>query len=409
MKKQVIIIGGGAAGMVGAIAARRQGAEVIILERNPRVGKKMLATGNGRCNFTNMNADAGCYSGNNPKFVYSPLAAFSVEDTLAFFEKLGIQHKVEDLGKVYPNSDQASSILDVLLYELEKTGIQVICNTFVTHISGKNGRFLIETEGGNSYKGDRIILAAGGKAMPSSGSDGNGIELATKLGHHATDIFPALVQLMLEGSFFKRIDGVKFVGSAEILVNNKSVAQDSGDILFTNYGISGPPILQISRKAGEALQLQKKPLVRVTIMDGKSKEEVKEMVQRRIQLAPAKPVDFSFVGFINKRLIPVMLEEAGIQDRNKNASELSSAELERLVTILTDWRIPIRGTKSWPSAQVTAGGVDTREINQDTMESKLVEGLYLAGEVVDVDGLCGGYNLQWAWSSGYLAGQNAAW
>jgi predicted Rossmann fold flavoprotein len=409
MKKHVIIVGGGAAGMVAAISARRQGAMVTVLERNPRVGKKLLATGNGRCNFTNINADVNCYSGNDPKFVYSALSAFTVEDTLRFFEKLGIQHKVEDLGKVFPMSGQASSMLDVLLYEMEQSGIQIICSAYVTDLEKKNKRFYIRTESGRIYEGDRVILAAGGKAMPSSGSDGNGLELAAKLGHRITDVFPALVQLMLDGKYFKRIDGVKFVGTAEVLYNKKTLARDRGDILFTNYGVSGPPILQISRKAGELLNQQKQPLLKVVIMDEMGREELREIIKKRIQAGPAKSVDFSFVGLINKRLIPVVLIEAGIEDFKRPVSSLSQFEIEQITQILTDWRFRIRGTKSWPSAQVTAGGIDTREIHQETMESKLTEGLYLAGEIMDIDGLCGGFNLQWAWTSGYLAGQNAAW
>jgi predicted Rossmann fold flavoprotein len=409
VKRNVIIIGGGAAGMVAAISSRRQGANVTILERNPRVGKKLLATGNGRCNFTNINTDVQYYNGNNTKFVYSALSAFSVEDTIRFFEKLGIQHKVEDAGKVFPMSGQASSMLDVLLYEIEQSGIQVDCNTYVTDLEKKGDKFVIHTEAGRTYKSDGVILATGGKAMPSSGSDGNGLELAERLGHRVTDIFPALVQLMLEGSYFKRIEGVKFVGTAEVIYKNKTLAQDSGDILFTNYGVSGPPILQISRKAGELLNQNKKPLLKVKIMDGMSKEEVGELIRKRINLAPGKPIDFSFVGLINKRLIPVVLKESGIENLNQPASGLPQYDINTIAHILTDWRFPIRGTKSWPSAQVTAGGIDTKEINPVTMESNLINGLYLAGEIMDIDGLCGGFNLQWAWSSGYLAGQNAAW
>jgi predicted Rossmann fold flavoprotein len=337
------------------------------------------------------------------------LSAFTVEDTLRFFEKLGIQHKVEDLGKVFPMSGQASSMLDVLLYEMEQSGIQIICSAYVTDLEKKNKRFYIRTESGRIYEGDRVILAAGGKAMPSSGSDGNGLELAAKLGHRITDVFPALVQLMLDGKYFKRIDGVKFVGTAEVLYNKKTLARDRGDILFTNYGVSGPPILQISRKAGELLNQQRQPLLKVVIMDEMGREELREIIKKRIQAGPAKPVDFSFVGLINKRLIPVVLIEAGIEDFKRPVSSLSQFEIEQITQILTDWRFRIRGTKSWPSAQVTAGGIDTREIHQETMESKLTEGLYLAGEIMDIDGLCGGFNLQWAWTSGYLAGQNAAW
>jgi len=406
----VIIVGGGAAGMVAAISARRMGADVTILERNPRVGKKLLATGNGRCNFTNIHAEAGagCYSGNNPKFTFGALSAFSVHDTIRFFEKLGVLHKIEELGKVFPMSDQASSILDVLLYELNETGVKIFCDTYVKDIEKRRNQFFVHTEGGNTYKGDRVVFTPGGKAMPSSGSDGNGTDLALKLGHKVTELFPALVQLMLEGDWFKRIDGVKFKGTAEVIYNNKSIAKDNGDILFTNYGVSGPPILQISRKAGELLQRGKKAVLKVVIMDQTNKEELNNLIRKRIQAGGGKPVDFNFVGLINKRLIPVVLAQAGIKDLKRPASSLSAAEVDKIAEILTNWRFNIRGTRSWPSAQVTAGGIDTREINPNTMESKLIKGLYFAGEVMDIDGMCGGFNLQWAWSSGFVAGQHAA-
>jgi hypothetical protein len=407
-KKQVIVIGGGAAGMIAAIAAGRRGAEVTILERNPRVGKKILATGNGRCNFTNIFADYSHYYGHNPKFSNRILADFTVDDTIRFFEKLGIEHKVEDAGKVFPMSDQASSILDVLRYELNETGITVISEAYVKNITRKKAGFTIELANGQACRGERVIIAAGGKAMPASGSDGNGFALAARLGHNVTSIFPALVQLMLDGPFFKRIDGVKFVGTAEIIHNNKSLAKDKGDILFANYGVSGPPVLQLSRKAGELLNQGQEAYLKITIMDMMAEEEVRKLIRKRFQLNPHKPVDFSFVGLINKRLIPVILAEAGIKDLKCPVVALSAQEQDKITRILTDWRFKIRGTKSWASAQVTAGGVNTREINENTMESKLVKGLFFAGEILDIDGQCGGFNLQWAWSSGFIAGQNAA-
>ncbi|MGE5607329.1 MAG: NAD(P)/FAD-dependent oxidoreductase, partial [Bacteroidota bacterium] len=267
VNKQVIIIGGGASGMMAAISARRQGAEITILERNPRIGKKILATGNGRCNFTNINADITCYQGSNPQFAAGALSQFGVKDTLAFFEKIGITPKIEDFGKVFPMSDQASSILDVLMYELKETGVNIVCNAFVKSIIKKNAGFAIETEEGSTFHGDSVIIAAGGRAMPSSGSDGNGFQLAKMLGHTITDIFPGLVQLKLEGGFFKQIQGVKFVGTAAILRNDKPVAQDRGDILFGDYGVSGPPIFQISRKVGELLREEQEPILKLTIMD----------------------------------------------------------------------------------------------------------------------------------------------
>lgn len=407
-EKRVVIVGGGAAGMMAAISAARFGADVTILEKNPRVGKKILATGNGRCNFTNINAGYGCYCGEKPGFVQKALSEFTVSDTIRFFEELGIQHKVEEMGKVYPMSDQASSILDVLLYELNRLGVNIICDSDVTDIMHENDSFIIRTKAGRIYRGDSVVLAPGGKAMPSSGSDGYGYDLALKLGHTMTDIFPALVQLMLEGDFFKSIDGVKFVGTAEIIDNNRPVIKDRGDILFTNYGVSGPPVLQISRKAGEILKSGKKATLKISILDTMSEEEVIALINRRFESDLNKTVEFSFVGLLNKRLIPVILRQAGIKDLKRPVSDITSKERERIANILTDWRFNIRGTKSWPSAQVTAGGISTREIDENTMESLLVKGLYFAGEIMDVDGMCGGFNLQWAWTSGFIAGRSAA-
>lgn len=407
MKKKVAVIGGGAAGIVAAISARRAGAEVTILERNPRVGKKILATGNGRCNFTNVNADVPWYHGKNPSFAKGALKAFTVQDTLRFFQELGIEPKVEEMGKVFPMSDQASSILDVLLYAIDESGIEVITDTCVTGITKKGSQFELKAETGSTFQADSVILAAGGKAMPSSGSDGNGYQLAVKLGHTMTEIFPALVQIMLEGSFFQRIEGVKLVGTAEILHHDRSLAQDRGDILFANYGVSGPPILQISRKAGELLQQGKEAVLKICILD-MPKDELAQIIDRRCGANSNKSVEFSLVGLINKRLIPVVLREAGIEDLKKPAARVTAKERASILNVLTNWRFKIRGTKSWPSAQVTAGGINTDEVDENTMESKIVKGLFLAGEILDIDGQCGGFNLQWAWSSGYIAGKHAA-
>jgi len=408
-KKRVIVVGGGAAGMMAAISARRLGADVTILERNPRVGKKLLATGNGRCNFTNIQADVTCYYGQNPEFARAVLAAFPVAETIRFFEKLGIEHKVEEAGKVFPLSDQASSVLDVLLYELRELGVNIICDACVKTIAKQQQEFVVGLENGAVYLADRVILTTGGKAMPASGSDGSGYELAQQLGHSVTALFPALVQLKLDGPYFKRIEGVKIVGTAEIIHGGQSLAKDRGDILFGNYGVSGPPIFQLSRKAGELLNEGREAYLKITIMDMFAKDELRAIISRRFQVGAKKPVDFSLVGLVNKRLIPVLLLTAGISDFNQRmVADLIAEEVARIVDVLTDWRFRIRGTKGWPNAQVTAGGVATREIDESTMESKLVPGLFFAGEIVDIDGQCGGFNLQWAWSSGFVAGRQAA-
>lgn len=406
---QVAVIGGGAAGMMAAISARRHGADVVILERNPRIGKKILVMGNGRCNYTNIHAgDVKHYHGQNPKFVYSALSQFNVEQTINFFERLGIAPKVEDGGRVFPMSDQASSVLDVLRYELERTGVEVICDAFVNNIERIGDKFRISTEQGLAVSADRVVVAMGGKAKPSTGSDGNGYDLVKKLGHTIIDIFPGLVQLKLEGNFFHQIKGVKTVGTVELISGNKRLGRERGDILFADYGVSGPPVFQLSRKAAELIYRGKEAILKISIIDTMNLEELDQMLRRRFEYGPQKTVEFSLVGLINKRLINVILKQAGIRNPRLPVANISAQERRQIASILTDWRLVVTGTKSWPSAQVTAGGVDSREIDQRTMESKKIKGLFFAGEIIDIDGDCGGFNLQWAWSSGYVAGANAA-
>ncbi|NLC53160.1 MAG: NAD(P)/FAD-dependent oxidoreductase [Firmicutes bacterium] len=408
LKKQVIIVGGGAAGMLAALTARHHGAAVTLLERNPRVGKKILVTGNGRCNFTNINADYQCFQGGNPEFAKHALAVFGSEATMAFFAKLGVVPKVEEEGKVYPWSDQASSVLDLLRYELDDCGVDVVVDAFVQRIEKVGDGFRVELADGAFFTGDRLILAPGGKAKPSTGSDGNGYDLARSLGHTITPLYPGLVQLKLDGSFFPQVQGVKIKGTVALLDGTEFLGREQGDIIFGNYGLSGPPVFQLSTLVGPLLQAGRTPILQLTMIDQMSRAELTELLRDRFRQAPGKALAFSLVGFINKRLIPVVLKAAGFSDLKQPVGELTSAETERLVEILTNWRMVVRGTKSWPSAQVTVGGVLTGEINPETMESMLVPGLFFAGEIIDLTGRCGGFNLQWAWSSGYLAGKKAA-
>ncbi|CCQ98230.1 conserved hypothetical protein [[Clostridium] ultunense Esp] len=403
---KVLVVGGGASGMIAGIFARNYGADVTILERNNRIGKKILATGNGRCNYTNVNLSIENYHGNNPKFAYSCLSKFGVDKTLDFFEQLGITPAIEDNGKVFPLSYQSSSVLDVLRFELEELGVEVITDGFVVDIK-KDKRFVLTLEDGRKVYGDRVILATGGNAAPNTGSDGNGYTLAENMGHSIAEIFPGLVQLKLEGNIFKQVDGVKFVGTVGLYNGNQLIKEDSGDILFTNYGISGPPILQLSRTALKCLKDNKDVELKVSIIHRKTEEELYNYLIYRFGFMAKKTIEIGLIGLINKRLILPILKELGI-NKNKQIAHLSNDEVSRLSKILTDWRFKISGSKSFKDAQVTAGGVDTDEIDSSTMESKLVKGLYFAGEIVDIDGDCGGFNLQWAWSSGYVAGRNAS-
>ena len=403
---KVLVIGGGAAGMMAAITAKRKGANVILLERNNRVGKKILATGNGRCNYTNVNLNIANYHGENPKFAYSTLSQFGVVETMDFFEQLGITPAIEDNGKVFPLSFQSSSILDVLRFEMEDLGIEVLTDSFVKEIE-KGDNFVLILNNGKKVYGDKVILATGGNAAPNTGSDGYGYKLAQSLGHTIVPIFPGLVQLKLEGDIFKQIDGVKVLGKASLYREGQLIKEDIGDVLFTNYGISGPPILQISRTALQYLNKGDNVEIGVSIIHTRTEEELYEYLKYRFGFMPKKTIEIGLIGFINKRLILPILREVNI-NKDKQIAHLTNEEIRQISNILTDWRFNIIGSKSFKDAQVTAGGVNTNEINPSTMESKLVKGLFFAGEIVDIDGDCGGFNLQWAWSSGYVAGENAS-
>lgn len=406
--KRVIIVGGGAAGMTAGIVARRNGAEVIILEQMNRVGKKILATGNGRCNLTNENINIKRYHGKTPEFAVNALEEFNMENTVSFFDYLGITCKVEDGGKVFPWSDQASSVLDVLRYEIERLGIEERVEAGVKSIHPLKKGFSVVLRNGEEIKGDRVVIAAGGKAAPNLGSNGSGYGLVVPLGHRLIDPFPALVQLKLSAPFLKALKGVKFIGTAAIGTGNEELRREMGEVLFTDYGISGPPIFQLSRIAGEQLQRGGQPWIEVDMFPGYTREQLGDMLGIKLGYQPQKPLDFSFVGLVNKRLIPVVLREAGIEDIKKQSMSLKQHELENIINILKSWRFEATGTNSWSDAQVTAGGIDVSDIDPVTMESELVPGLYFAGEVMDIDGDCGGFNLQWAWSSGYVAGMNAS-
>ncbi len=406
MRENIIVVGGGASGMIAAIAAKRNGANVTILERNDRVGKKILATGNGRCNYTNINLSNANYHGKNPKFIYSAIGSFDVELTINFFEKLGITPFIDESGKVFPMSLQSSSVLDILRLEMEDLGIKVKVNSYVVDIK-EDKDFIIELEDGERIRATKVIVATGGMAMPVSGSDGNGYTLVKKLGHSIADVFPGLVQLKLEGSIFKSLKGVKFPGMAMLYFKDKLLMKDFGDILFTDYGISGPPILQISRTALEYLNRKKDIKLKVSIIYSKSKEELYEYLNKRFIYMKTRTIEEALIGLINKRIIPSILKEINIK-KSKKVAEISKEEIINLSEILVSWEFDIIGSKGWKDAQITAGGVSTSEIDNKTMESKKIRGLYIVGELLDIDGDCGGYNLQWAWSSGYIAGTNAS-
>ncbi|MCK9267939.1 MAG: NAD(P)/FAD-dependent oxidoreductase [Alkaliphilus sp.] len=411
MRDKIAIIGGGASGMLAAIIASRNGAGVTIYERMNRIGRKILATGNGRCNLTNINLkpdDLQYIHGNDIEFANHILKQFTVEETIIFFESLGIAHKVEEDGKVFPMSDQASSVSDVLRYELGKLGVEIICDTEIKKINKSGDRFKIIDNSGIEYFANRVIIATGGKSSPNLGSNGSGYKLAKQLGHSIIKPFPSLVQLRLEAPFLKAVKGVKFDGIASISADGHILKKEEGEILFTDYGISGPPILQLSRVAIEAIENNKQPMLEVDMFPNHSYERLLDLINLRFSYQYDGPLDFSFVGLINKRLIPIVLKESRIYDVNRICSEVSDKEIEQITKLLKCWRFKVIGSQSWMHSQVTAGGVNLKDICPNTLESKIVPDIYFAGELLDIDGDCGGFNLQWAWSSGYVAGTHAS-
>lgn len=405
-KHTIIIIGGGASGLMSAIISARSGLKVTLLERMNRVGKKILATGNGRCNYSNINASIESYRGNNINFCKSVLDNFSVEKTLEFFNTLGIEPRIERGGYVYPFSNQASSILDVLRYEVERLNINVYCSTNVKKIIKKQNQFTVITDDNNFYA-EKIILCCGGKSSSNLGSNGSGFELARQLGHKIILPVPALVQLRATQPFLKQLKGVRINGSTTLIYKDRSIKNTVGEILFTDYGLSGIPILQLSRYASKLLSEKKQPYIILDMMNNYNNDQLNKLLIKRFLNMSYKSLGDSFIGLINKKLISIIIKLAGCSF-DQPVSTITKKQRNNLVKVFKSMIFDISGTNQWNQSQVTAGGVSTAEVNPQTMASKICKNLYFAGEILDIDGDCGGYNLQWAWSSAYLAGLNAS-
>jgi len=405
---EIIIIGGGASGIIASITAKDIGKDIAILEGSGRIGQKILATGNGRCNITNRNITSSRYHSKNPNFFDYVLDNFTVEDTTNFFYSLGLPLTTLEGDKMYPLSLQASSVLDVFRMALEDRNIPVYLNSKVKDIKKTSKGFKINTTSEETYECNKLILCCGGKSTPNTGSDGSGFSLAKTLKHSIVNPVPALVQLKLTYKHLKALSGIKFNGFSEILINKTPIKKEFGEILFTDYGISGPPILQLSRIASYALSEGNSIYITIDMMPDLSKENLIEFLENHWGIFSYRSVLNSFIGLINKKIIPILLKEASISNIHKPCYELDWNEKQKIFDLLKGWTFEVYDTNSFKNSQVTAGGVNTEEVNPITLESKLVKNLYFAGELLDVDGDCGGFNLQWAWSSGFIAGKNAA-
>jgi len=397
----VIIVGGGASGLMAAIMAARKKHRVTILEHKEKPGKKILATGNGKCNYTNLVQRPDCYRGGDASFALKVINQFNVDKTLEFFLDLGVYPKVRN-GYVYPNSEQAASVAESLLLEAKLLNINIQCDVHVEKIKINTDGFLIHTTKGN-YTANKVILAAGGCASPGHGSDGSGFALAKMLGHTVIKPLPALVQLKSGEKYFKTLSGVRAEGAIKLVGNYSILAEEKGEILLAAYGVSGIPVMQVSRFAAKALEEKQKVDLLIDFLPQLNQSELLELLRTRMQRNKEKTIEQVFIGLLNNKLVYVCLNQIGIKPEQL-CNEVKQKQLQAIAKQLKEWRVPINGTNSFEQAQVSAGGVAVTEINPHTMESKLVKGLYFTGEIVDVDGTCGGYNLQWAWSSGAVAG-----
>ena len=404
MKTEIAVIGGGASGLMAAITAKKSGKEVIILERKDRILKKVLITGNGRCNITNVNANISNYFGKNISSMENILNRFTPQDTMDFFNELGIVCNEENRGKVYPLSGQASSVVDALRFEAEKLGIKIETEFYVRKIEKDGFKFRIYSEDRKKIEAGRVIIAAGGQSYPELGSNGSGFELAKELGHSVTKLSPSIVQLKTEKYQVKGLQGIKTDVAVTAYGDNKKICTYDGELLFTDYGISGNVVFNISF----VMPLYKNVEFEIDFMEKFDYNELYEMLKERKRILSHLTMENYFNGMINKKLGQFLSKVSGIEKLSKPVKDLNDSEIRKLCTVLKKYRIKILDTTGFKNAQVTAGGVSLDEVNSETLESKIVKGLYFSGEVLDVYGECGGFNLQWAWASGYIAGKNAA-
>ena len=404
MKTEIAVIGGGASGMMAAITARKSGKEVVILERKDRILKKVLITGNGRCNITNVNADISNYFGKNISSMENILNSFNPQDTMDFFNGLGSICNEENRGKVYPLSGQASSVVDALRFEAERLGVRIETEFYVRKIEKEGFKFKIYSEERKKIEAGRVVIAAGGQSYPELGSNGSGFELAKELGHSVTKLSPSIVQLKSEKHQVKGLQGIKTDVAVTAYGDNKKICTYDGELLFTDYGISGNVVFNISF----VMPLYKNVEFEIDFMEKFDYNELYEILKERKKMMSHLTMENYFNGMINKKLGQFLSKVSGIEKLSKPVKDLNDSEIRKLCTVLKKYRIKILDTTGFKNAQVTAGGVSLDEVNSETLESKIVKGLYFSGEVLDVYGECGGFNLQWAWASGYIAGKNAA-
>jgi hypothetical protein len=412
----VIVLGGGASGMVAAIFAKRSGKKVLLIEKNKELGRKILTTGNGRCNISNENVvddyrTGEHYNGENPKFVISALNQFGLADTKEFFQDLGVEFVEEDEGRLFPASNQAQSVLDVLSYELEQLKVKVITENTVKTLfyqgkEDKKERFSLEITDGRKFSCKNLSLAVGGKTYPNFGSTGDGYDYAKELRHSIIEPFPVYTGLEVDSQLYHWLQGTKLEVGIEAFSKGESIGSNVGTIMFSHYGLSAPVVLELSRKISYLMNIEKTQVeLEINFLPGIPKEDLEEFLIKRWARFPQKSLARSFDGLLPKKIFPMIMRVEGI-DKEITCSEVTVDLRKEIVKLLSEYRVKVTGVRGFEEAHFTGGGVDTKEINPKTLESKITPGLYFCGEILDIDGECGGYNLQWAWTSGAVVGRS---
>ncbi len=413
MVNQIVIVGAGPAGMMAAAAAAECGGSVLLLEKMPRVGRKMMITGKGRCNVTSADDVPDIIRNiiGNGRFLNSSLRAFDNADVMAFFEGLGVPLKTERGNRVFPQSDRAADVVDAMVKHLRDQEVEIRTNTSVSGLLTEANKICgVRLVDGSEVEAAAVILAMGGASYPATGSTGDGHVLARAVGHTVTPIFPALVPLVTRETWVREVQGLSLRNVRATLYHAGKKEQDFfGEMLFTHFGVTGPIILQLSRRASELLRDGKKDIeLRLNLKPALTHEKLRERVDRDFAAYEQKHLHNGMIDLLPKRLIDIVLNAAGLAPE-RVVGQISSKERERLVRVLQALPLTIMGTRPIAEAIVTAGGVATHEINPRTMESKIVKHLYFVGELVDVDAYTGGYNLQAAFSMGHAAGCHSVW
>jgi len=401
---RVAIIGAGASGLVCAIEAARKGLHVTLFEKNAKVGRKILATGNGKCNISNEKISLERYHGESVNFAKEALRRFDTLTCKAFFRSLGLEIREGEEGRLYPMSHQASSVVDMLLHEVRSLHVNVLLDSEVTKIETKDAAFVLHVNA-QTYVFDACVIATGSVAMPNLGSSDSGYRFAQSLGHSVIAPYPSLVQFVCDEPHLREVSGVKMDANVELYVEHQKCQSVQGDLLFTAYGLSGSAILDLSRNASYASVHHQSVHVMLDLLPDLSREALSSLLQKRLSVAKDKSLALWLEGIIPKKLAHFIIDYTKITHL-KEASSLGAKEIKKIVFALKALRLHVKATKGFESAEVCAGGVDVREIDAKTLRSKTIENLYFCGEVLDIDGDCGGFNLHFAWASGYLAGQS---